>query len=121
MLTSGGSAVLSSASAASIFSERSSVLVSGCFVTVIITHGLPRSDATPVFGVRLPIFTAAMSPSVTAAPPAVFTKAAESAAVSRVASMPRMMYSLPYSYSTPPEAFVFMPSTAATASLSPTP
>ena len=97
------------------------VLVLGCFVTVIITHCLPFSDAVPMLGAWLPTFTVAISPMVIAVLPEPFTNAFFSASILFVALTPRTIYSLPYSYSTPPEVLRFISCIAAFTSLSATP
>ena len=97
IFTSAGRVADMSSRALSIFSVRASVLVSGCFVTVIMTHGFPLSDATPVFGVLSPIFTSAISPSVRGIAPDGLTTAFAISLMSPVAAMPRMIYSLAYS------------------------
>ena len=63
--TSAGKFFCRSATIPSNFSVNSSVLVSGCFVTVISTAGFVRSEAKPNFGLLPPICTVAISPKVT--------------------------------------------------------
>ena len=86
-----------------------------------MTQGLPSSEATPVRGERLPVCTSAMWRSNTGPLGVFFTKAVANWSTLRVASMPRTMYSLPYSYITPPAALAFMPRTACCTSVSETP
>ena len=103
--TSRGIVFCNSAMEASSFRVRSSVLVCGCFVTVSNTAGLARCDATPSFGIFAPIRTSATSPSKSGTSPTRFNTAFERASTSLVEITPRMMYSFPYSYNTPPDAF----------------
>ena len=99
---SAGSCVWISAIALSSRSVSSSEFVLGCLVTVIRTAGLPRSEATPIFGVLAPVRTSATCSSRIGLPPAVLTTAFPMSSAEVVESMPRMMYSLPYWFSTPP-------------------
>ncbi|CCY64979.1 unknown [Prevotella sp. CAG:1124] len=73
------------------------VPVSGCFVTVSSTAGLPFSEAVPRRGTCAPTCTSATSPSVMASPPELFITAEAISATSSVDTSPRTMYSLPYS------------------------
>ena len=82
---------------ASSLSVSSRVLVAGCLVTVISTAGLPRSEAVPSFGALGPIFTSAMSSSVTGKVFTVFTTALPSSSTLGVESTPRTIYSFPNS------------------------
>ena len=97
------------------------VLVLGCFVTVRSTADWARSLATPSLGDWLPIFMSATSARVTTLSPFFFTMHVPSFSTSLVEVMPRMMYSLPYLYCTPPLVLVFMPRVHAMMSVSDTP
>ena len=63
--TSEGSEALRSSKAESSLPVSSRVLVSGCFVTVSSTAGLPSLEATPRTGALAPVRTRAMSSRVT--------------------------------------------------------
>ncbi len=119
--TSAGSCERISSIALSKWSVSSSVPVLGCLVTVSSTAGFPCTDATPRRGVCAPIATVATCSKRTVPPAMVGTAVCPSSSISLVESAPRMMYSLPYSYSTPPDAFWFMLRTAVNRSSSATP
>ena len=122
--TSGGRFFCKSFKDASNLSVNSSVLVAGCLVTVNSTADLPRSDAVPSLGNFAPTCTSAMSSSkIGAFPEAVppRTTARASWSTRSVESTPRTMYSLPYSYNTPPFAFRFISRVTVMISFSVTP
>ena len=107
-MTSAGIFFCNSSIEESSFSVRSRVLVLGCLVTVSKTAGLARTEAVPNLGALSPIFTSATSPINTGTPSTRFTTALAIASTSVVATAPRTMYSLPYSYKIPPLAFRFI-------------
>ena len=106
--TSGGRFFSRSCNAASSFSVSSIVPVSGCFVTVSRTAGLPFSEARPSLGWLEPTFTSATSSNVTGAPSTVFITALDISFTSSVETTPLTIYSLPYSYITPPLTLLFI-------------
>ena len=107
--TSFGKFFCKSAMTASSFSVSSIVLVFGCLVTVTRTAGFVRSEARPNFGCLPPTFTVAISSrriGVLSGVMATTPLASSSAFV--VVKTPRIIYSLEYSYKTPPLAFWFI-------------
>ena len=97
IFTSGGRFFCTSFRASSSFAVSSSVPVSGCLVTVTSTAGLPFSEASPSLGCCAPICTSATSSRVTGAPPTVLMTLLAISFTSSVETMPRTIYSFPYS------------------------
>ena len=96
--TSAGRFFLSVVMVESRASVSSSVGTEGCFVTVIITAGLPLYEAVPMRGIRFPTFTSAIASRRMGAPEGdFFTTAFPISRVSLVDNNPLMIYSLPYS------------------------
>ena len=105
IFTSAGNVCCNSARDSSSLSVKSSVLVAGCLVIVINTAGLPSFEAIPSLGALSPICTSAMFSKSMGISLTVLMTALPNAETLLVESTPRMIYSFPYSYKTPPAAF----------------
>jgi len=103
------------ASSRSIRRVKSRVFAPGCFWTASTTPGFPSTDPSPYFGAG-PTTTSATCPSSTGTPPRTATTVRATSAALWIRPMPRMTYSWPRSMYTPPAAFAFEPSAAASTS-----
>ena len=120
IFTSDGSVFCKLAMPSSIFCVSKSELVAGCFITVMMTAGSPRSEPSPILGAA-PILSVATSSIFTMPCGVALMTDFPSSAKSFVLPMPRTMYSLPYSFKKPPDELPFAPSQAFKSSSSVTP